>query len=318
MRVAVFVVDGVADFGLSAVLETLRTAGMLRTELPSPPEPVTVRTVGLGAQVRTGNGYLAPTLPAAELGGDDDVIVVPALAVLDAERLVGLVADAAARPAREAIGAAAARGAHLAAACTGTFLLAEAGVLDGEPATTSWWLGPAFRRRYPRVALDERRILCRGAGVTTAGAALAHVDLALSLVARVSPALAELTGRYLLAGPRTGQDDFAIPAVIARGDPLVAAFERWIRAHVGEPFRIADAARELGVTERSLQRAMHAELGMSPRDFVDRIRLERAAQLLRSTSLTVDAIANRVGYLNGGTLRGLLRRRGLTVARLRG
>lgn len=75
---------------------------------------------------------------------------------------------------------------------------------------------------------------------------------------------------------------------------------------------------DLGVTERSLQRATQAELGMSPRDFVNDIRLEHAAFLLRTTSLPLEAIASRVGYLNAGTLRGLVRRRrGMTIAQLR-
>lgn len=70
-------------------------------------------------------------------------------------------------------------------------------------------------------------------------------------------------------------------------------------------------ARMLGVTKRTLQRATTAELGMSPRDFVNTIRLEQATALLRDTVLTVDAVAARVGYVNGATLRGLIQRRGM-------
>ncbi len=102
------------------------------------------------------------------------------------------------------------------------------------------------------------------------------------------------------------------------GDSLVADFERWVRDYIAEQFSITQVARSLGVTLRSLQRATHAEIGMSPRDFVNEVRLERATQLLHSTSFTVDAVATRVGYLNAGTLRSLFRRRrGRTTADVR-
>jgi transcriptional regulator GlxA family with amidase domain len=318
MDVVVFVVDGVADFGYAALLETFNTANAVRTELADPPQPWRIRSASFGATVRSGNGNTVPTIPLDELGDEFELMIVPAVNVLEAAALIELISAPASRPVLDRLVAARDRGAHLAAACTGTFFLAEAGVLDGSAATTSWWLGPSFRRRYPRVELDEGRTLCRGQGVTTAGAALSHMDLALSLIASKSPALAERAMRYLAVGAGRPQREFIVPEVIARGDSVTAAFERWVREHLGENFRIAHAARAIGVTERSLQRATHAELGMSPTEFVHDIRLERAVHLLRTTALTVDAVAAKVGYLNAGTLRGLFRRRrGMSISEIR-
>ncbi|WP_330252289.1 helix-turn-helix domain-containing protein [Nocardia sp. NBC_00565] len=318
MDVAVFVQDGVADLGLTAVLEAFATANGLLDELEAAPDPWQLRLVGQGDQVRTAHGFLAPTMPLAELPDSIGVLVVPAARVLDADALIDMVSAPANRSVLQLMTQAYESGVHLAAACTGTFYLAEAGVLDGAAATTSWWLGPAFRRRYPRIDLDEGRILCRAERRTTAGASLSHIDLALSLIAATSPTLAELTGRYLVVGDRRPQLDSSIPEVIARRDSLVAAFERWVRDHVAEQFRIGDAAHQLGVTERTLQRATQAEIGMSPMDFVHEVRLERATQLLRTTALTIDAISVKVGYLNAGTLRGLFRRRrGRSIAEVR-
>ncbi|NUP25800.1 MAG: helix-turn-helix domain-containing protein [Nocardia sp.] len=318
MNVTIFVVDGVADFGFTALLETFATANALRGKLGTPPGPWQVRVAALGTEVRSGHGHIVPTVALEELPDDPGLLLVPAVNILGAEELIRLVSAPESAPALDRIRSVHATGAPLGAACTGTFLLAEAGVLNGSRATTSWWLGPSFRRRYPRVLLDESATLCRGDRVTTAGAVLSHLDLALSFVHAQSPALAELVGRYMAAGNRKTQADFAVPEVVAAGDSLTAAFERWVREHIGDGFRIAHAAAELGVTERSLQRATQAELGRSPRDFVDDIRLERAAQLLRTTTQTVDTVAARVGYLNGGTLRNLIRRRrGMSMAEFR-
>lgn len=320
MQVAVFVVDGVADFGLSAVLEAFDMADALREEMERPPEEWTVHTVSLAGSAHTSRGHIIPTTPLSELSGQPiDTMIFPAVNVLGAAALVDLVSDTANAAVLDQLRGARADGVHLAAACTGTYFLAEAGVLDGSPATTSWWLAPNFRSRYPRVHLDESRILCHGNQVTTAGAVLSHLDLALSLVHRVSPDLAERASRFLTFGNRTSQSQFVIPEVMVRGNPLIAAFERWVREHISDQFLIAAAARELGVTERSLQRAVRADLAMSPKDFADDIRLERAVYLLRSTTKTVDAIASEVGYLSGGALRALIRRRrGISVAEIRG
>ncbi|WP_019926725.1 GlxA family transcriptional regulator [Nocardia sp. BMG111209] len=318
MNVVILVVEGVADFGLAALLETLNTANSLRTELDNASPPWSVRCVSFGAGVRSGYGHLIPTVPLAECDGDADVMIVPAVAALEAEALIGLVSAPESRAVLDLIACSRARGVHLAGACTGTFFLAEAGVLDGQPATTSWWLGPVFRRRYPKAELDEGRTLCRGDQVTTAGASLSHLDLALSLVQAQSPALATLTSRYMAVGNRKSQAAHVIPEVVARGNVLVADFERWVRTNLSEPMRLADVSRMLGASERGLQRAMQAELGKSPQEFVHDIRLERAVELLRTTALTVDAVAGRVGYQNASTLRTLIRRRrGVTVAEIR-
>ncbi|WP_051023477.1 hypothetical protein [Nocardia pneumoniae] len=162
MEVAVFVVDGGADFGYAALIATFDVANGLRAELQTPLPPWEVRTVALGERVRSGNGHILVTTPLAEVGDGFDSMIIPAVTVLNADPLVELVSSTHSRPVLDRIGRAHASGAHLAAACTGTSFLAEAGVLDGSPATTSWWLGPSFRRRYPRVAPDENSTLCRG------------------------------------------------------------------------------------------------------------------------------------------------------------
>lgn len=316
--VGVFIVDDVADFGLAAVLEVLGTAESLCEEIDDPPQPWTVTVLGIRTHIRSGAGHTVPTVPLTSLQRLPDLLIVPAVNVKQSGALIELVSCPQNRPALELITRAQAERVELAAACTGTFFLAEAGVLDGQSATTSWWLAPVFRRRYPAVTLEEGHTLRRAPGITTAGAALSHVDLALSLVRGRSPALADLVARYLLIGSTAQQRAFTVPAAMAQHDPLTASFERWVRQHLAEPIKIAAAAQALGVSERSLQRATAGALGMSPLDFVNEVRLDHATYLIRSTNATAEAVAAQVGYLNVGALRDLLRRRrGMTIRELR-
>ncbi|AOW94063.1 AraC family transcriptional regulator [Rhodococcus sp. WMMA185] len=306
MRVAVLAVDGVFDSGLSILLDVLATANALHERADVGQSPFTVVPVAVEPSVRTGHGLELVTTPLEDIAELPDVLVMPAIGVRTPAQIVDTVRG---HPALDWVAEGRRSGAALAAACSGTFFLAEAGVLDGLAATTSWWLGPAFRARYARVELDERRALTQDDGVTTAGAAFAHIDLALTIVQQQSPALADLVARYLLIGDRPSQAIFAVPALLATADPTMMAFERWIRDHLEEPLQISTVAREIGVSERTLQRTTASVLGMSPMEFVQEVRLDQATFLLRTTALSADAVAGAVGYQKSATLRALIRRR---------
>jgi len=238
-----------------------------------------------------------------------DAVLVPALGAKMPDALAvrlarGDVADAVAALKRWSRA-----GASTGAACTGTFLLAESALLDGQHATTSWWLAPMFRQRYPRVALDESRMLVNSAGFTTAGAAMAHLDLALSVVRARSPALAALAARYLLVEARGSQAEFVIPDHLAHADPVVERFEGWARRRLAHGFSLTDAARAVGASERTLNRRLRSVLGKTPLSYFQDLRIERAVHLLRTGNESVDQIAAKIGYADGVTLRTLLRRK---------
>ena len=308
MRVAILAVEGMFDSGLTVVLDILATANVLSAQASLPAPPFEVITVGAGTSVRTANGLSLPTTPWRDMadGEPAEVAVMPAVGLRPPAEVVGIVRD---HNLLEPITTLCQNGVGMAAACSGTFFLAEAGILDGLTATTSWWLGPTFRSRYPRVDLDESRTLSVTGNITTAGAAFAHIDLALSLVQRQSPVLAELVARYLVIGDRPSQAAAALPALLASGNPTVAAFERYIRDHLSQPVAVEEAARSIGVSERTLQRATVATLGISPIRLVQEVRLEQATFLLRTTNDTPAVIAAAVGYQDVSTLRSLIRRR---------
>jgi transcriptional regulator GlxA family with amidase domain len=181
-------------------------------------------------------------------------------------------------------------------------------LLNGHAATTTWWLAPLFRRRYPEVALEDSSMIVNSGAFVTAGAALGHMDLALWLVRRVSPRLAALTAQYLIVDSRPAQSAYALTDHLVHSDPLVGKFEAWTRASLARGFSLNDAAKAVGTSKRTLARRLHAVLGKSPLEYFQAVRVERAVHLLKTTRASVDEIAARVGYADGVTLRTLLRR----------
>jgi transcriptional regulator GlxA family with amidase domain len=152
----------------------------------------------------------------------------------------------------------------------------------------------------------------------TAGAAMGHLDLVLWLIRKTSPAVAEMVSRYLLADIRSLQATYIIPNHLAQADPVITKFEKWARGHLKTGFSLPDAASALGLTPRSLQRKCEAVLGKSPLSYFQDLRVERARSLLHGSGMGVDAIAAEVGYVDGATLRTLLRQRlGYGVRELR-
>ena len=320
MRITLLALAGAFDLGLAAVLDTLETANELAATLESPPPPLEVNVVGMRKRVLTARGFVVPARAAASAPRPQSV-VLPALGEKMPAQLIARLAQRDIVAAGGMLREWSQDGASIGAACTGTFVLAESTLLDGHGATTSWWLAPLFRQRYARIGLDESRMLVTSGQFVTAGAALAHVDLALGLIRRHSPGLAALTARYLLVEPRSSQAAFVIPDHLAHSDPLVERFERWARQHIKQGFSLAQAARSAGTSERTLDRRLRTVLGKSPLSYFQDLRVERAVHLLQTSKVSVERIAAEIGYSDGVTLRTLLRRRlgrGVREIRARG
>jgi transcriptional regulator GlxA family with amidase domain len=305
MRVAVLVLDGVFDSGLAVVLDTLTTANDLSKGRKANPYDVTV--CGLSKTATTSHG-LRVSLAPVRGRPRPDVVIVPALGCKTRETILAALERSDVDDACGVLRGWMKAGARVAGACTATFVLAASGLLDGGRATTTWWLSPVFRERFPEVALDDSRMIVESGGVVTAGAALAHVDLALWLVRQRSPSLAQATARYLVADARPSQSVYVMPDHLAHTDPIVERFESWARGHL-KGFTLSDAARNVGASERTLERRIRAVLGKTPLSYVQDLRVELAVFRLRTTKESVEQIATAVGYSDGVTLRTLLRRK---------
>jgi transcriptional regulator GlxA family with amidase domain len=305
MRINVLALDGVFDLGLSAVLDAFQTANELiaMAELPVP--RFDVRIVGVRKNVRTAQGL---RVPVGNVGAAD-CVVVPAIGF----KMPGPLTAALTRPdigdACAALHHWARRGATMAAACIGTFVMAESGLLDYERVTTTWWLAALFRQRYPKVLVEESNMLVRSGQFITAGAALSHMDLALYLIRGVSPRLAALTATYLIVDSRPSQSAYALTDHLIHNDAIVLRFETWARSRLERGFALDEAAKAVGASKRTLARRTQAVLGKSPLAYFQSLRTEHAVHLLKTSDASVDQVASRVGYADGATLRALLRRR---------
>jgi transcriptional regulator GlxA family with amidase domain len=311
MECGIVAVPGCFDSGFTGALDVLRCADAIRSGVRPdvPPLRTTILALGMDS-VTTAGGLTVPVDERLEVAELDrfDVLVVPSVFALDPPRLREVLRlpeiENLTDFLRERGGPTPLRRGP---PRPGSFLLAEAGLLDGRQATTTWWLAEEFRRRYPHVDLDMQRMVVWSGPVTTAGAAFAHVDLVLSLLLRISPELARRTAEMLLVDARPSLSADGVAGYLDQDDSLVTAFETWILDHLETPFTIADAATAIGTTRKTLERHTREWAGVSPYGLVQRLRIERALHLQRISALSMDQIARRVGYRNASTLRGLLR-----------
>ena len=250
MRILVLALKGFWDTGLTVTLDAFKLANDFSAALMGGSPHFDVSIVGVRRKVRSGQGF---AFPVKRITPDlkPDWVIVPALSTARPEQLLPALERRDVKQAVEQLQRWYAEGARIAASCIGTFLLAETGLLDGGEATTTWWLSPLFRQRYPNVRVDETRMLVTSDRVVTAGAAMGHLDLALWLIRQASPELAALVSRYLLADLRSSQALFVIPNHLAQADPLIQRFERWAREHLKEGFSLQVAAEALATSTRT-------------------------------------------------------------------
>jgi transcriptional regulator GlxA family with amidase domain len=223
--------------------------------------------------------------------------VVPSTTVLDRQPDPAL--SAALRAAHDA-------GVRIAALCTGAFVLAAAGLLDGRMAATHWMHAPQLARLHPRVTVRADVLYVDDGQVLTSAGKTAALDLCLHLVHRDHGASAAngLARRLVVASHRPGgQAQFIAPPPDPRVTDRLGSALDWARAHLDKPLTVQDLARESGLSARQLARRMRAEVGLSPLGWLHHQRITRAQDLLERTEASVEQIAARCGMGTATTLR---------------
>jgi transcriptional regulator GlxA family with amidase domain len=215
----------------------------------------------------------------------------------------------------------AAGGTVVAAVCAGVFAVAEAGLLDGKRATTHWSLAEPFRRRFPRVTLDEGALLVEEATRVIGGGMTAYFDVGLSLVRRYAGEMVarDCASIFVLDPDRRFQSPFA-PAGLgpAEPDPVLARAVGWALAQTNLDFGVAEWASAVAVEKRTLERRAQAAWGFGPAEKLRRIALDRARVWVAAGDLAWDEVSHRCGYRDAPAFRRLfLERFGTTPGEYR-
>jgi transcriptional regulator GlxA family with amidase domain len=191
------------------------------------------------------------------------------------------------------------RGARIASVCSGTFILAEAGLLDGRRATTHWQRTRQFLETYPDVKLEPDRIFVRDGNIWSSAGITAGIDLALAIVAEdYGDEIVQKTARQLVLYHRRsgGQSQFSslleLKAPTGRFGPLLT----WAREHLDTPLTVEHLAERAGMSSRHFTRAFIAETGTTPSKAVERLRVEVARQQVQSSGEAIERVAQSTGF----------------------
>ncbi|AXK31712.1 helix-turn-helix domain-containing protein [Streptomyces armeniacus] len=301
--VAVLVPEGTVGFDLAAVCQVFAVA-----RLPDGSAPYALRVCGDSTVTGTAAGTscfaLAPPYPlSAAL--DAGTLVVPGVARRhegDNAEVLGLLRTAAGR------------GARVASVCTGAFLLAAAGLLDGATATTHWKAAERLAREYPSVRVDPGVLFTDNGQVLTSAGVAAALDLCLHLVSLDHGAAVAAEAARVLVVPQRRDGAMAqrphLPPVRAAAarDGLRTTLD-WLQRNLHRPLTLRDIAGRAGMSVRHLHRRFREETGSTPLQWLLWARTERARELLEATDLPVEHIAHICGFGSAVSLRAHFRRR---------
>ncbi|HKD54304.1 MAG TPA: transcriptional regulator FtrA [Steroidobacteraceae bacterium] len=204
------------------------------------------------------------------------------------------------------------RGARLCSICSGVFVLAAAGVLDGRRATTHWRYVAPLAARYPRIRVEPNALYVDEGRVLTSAGSAAGLDMLLHLVRRdFGPRIANQVAQRLVIAPhREGDQAQFVPRPLASdGRGRLARLMDFVRAHPAAPHTLASLAQRAAMSPRTLQREFNAATGMSPYEWLVAERIERAKELLETTRLPAQSVAARAGLGSAESLRHHFRER---------
>jgi transcriptional regulator GlxA family with amidase domain len=190
------------------------------------------------------------------------------------------------------------RGCILATGCNGNLLFVEAGLMRGRPVTTSWLYAELFRERYPDVDLDLNSILIDRNGIVSVGGILCGLDLMLAVIeSRVSAEVARLCAKFmLLENRRPSSVPFDKRQAVLNHDRMIRKAVDWIRSNLHRRISVDDLVARVSTSRRNLTRRFRDATGESPKEYIQRVRIDRAKSLLETTDMPVERIAEQVGY----------------------
>jgi transcriptional regulator GlxA family with amidase domain len=266
-----------------------------RARVPGVSEPYRVRVCGVSERVRAGAFDVSVPFGLGQVAAADTV-VLPGIADIDAPIPGEII---------EALRAAHARGARLASICSGAFVLAAAGLLDGLRATTHWLAARTLAARYPAVTVDPNVLFVDNGQVLTSAGAAAGIDLCLHMVRQDHGSAVAADAARLAVVPleRSGGQAQFIVHEPPNSSASLAPLLEWMSSHLRADLDLEALARQAGTSTRTLSRRFREQTSTTPLQWVLIARIRRAQALLESTSLPVEQIATESGFETAATLR---------------
>lgn len=303
LPVTILALDGALASSVAITIDVLAMANHICLNAGRPPA-FAVRLEGSGAH------HFRPFLAFPEADHrTPHQLIVPAQGLSKAPDYRQRLREPDAVAARDLVSDVIKQGGLVASSCTGTLLVADSGELDGRHATTAWWLAPVFRDMFPSVLLDVAELVLTDGPCTTAGAAMAQMDLMVGLVAKHAGAqVADSCAQKMVLDERRSQTPYMAMGLMAASSETISRAVAWARPRLESGIGVNDLARHVGQSPRTFSRKVIAATGLSPVQFLQRLRVERAVELIESTSLPFEEIAYRVGYSDPSTLRTLIRK----------
>ncbi|HEY0119591.1 MAG TPA: helix-turn-helix domain-containing protein [Cellulomonas sp.] len=291
--VAALVVDGLAMFEFGVVCEVF---GIDRTDDGVPAFDFRVAGARPGQTIRTGLGLDLVVPRGLEALEDADLVAVPATVIRDEYPAEVLAA----------LRAAHARGATLLSVCSGAFVLAAAGILDGRTVTTHWRHAAELARRFPRVTVDADVLFVDDGDVVTSAGTAAGIDACLHLVRReLGSGVANAIARRMVVPPQRdgGQRQFIEHPVPTCTDDSLRHVLEWVTGCLGEPHSVEALAARALMSPRTFARRFVEETGTTPIRWLTTQRVLHAQRLLEETDLGVDEVARECGFATAALLR---------------
>lgn len=303
VRVVLLLTPGASLSAVSAVVDVLGSAQSLAA-LTDPHWQV-MRASLDGHPVSLKGGFVMEADVSLKQVQSADVLIVPSFMFNLKECLPGFKALT------EDLARLRQSGCALVSICTGAFVLAECGLLDGLQATTHWALADAFRRRYPKVRLDTQSIVCDQGDVITSGGGMSALDVVTHVLRRFgNESLAQRCARYLvLDGSRGAQAAYAqwMPD-FQHGDERVQALQHWMAEHLRQAIHMDAMAARAGWSGRQMARRFKEATGLAPLAYLQALRLARARHLLETSAMSWERVTSESGYEDPASFRRLFQR----------
>jgi transcriptional regulator GlxA family with amidase domain len=290
-KVVLLALPGVAPFEFGVICEVF---GIDRSATGGPAFDFTIATAEPGP-VRTSLGFEMTITAGLEVAADADLIAVPAHTISGVdERYLDVIRDAHAR------------GAWILSVCSGAFVLAEAGVLNGHRATTHWMHTDRLAAQYPGITVDPDVLFVEDRRVITSAGTAAGIDAALHLVRlEHGAAAANVIARRMVIPPQRdgGQAQYIPTPVQERCSDSLASVTEWMLDNLAEDLSVEHMARKALMSSRTFARRFRDDVGTTPAAWLNRQRILQAQQLLETTELGFETIAQQTGFGTAAVLR---------------